>query len=131
MHHIEVCMNPVLGVDRILLCSTISLLSSTGVYYTLPLLYLVLLDSTKHYYGSTWLYLTLTARYHGSSSFYFSLSLLYLAILDSTTLYHSSTCLCMTQVPPTMSLLGCILHSTITQLHWTALLPPMALLRST
>ena len=59
--------------------------------------------------------------YKRQSWFYYSLPLLYLALMDSTTLYHGSNCLYRTLVPPTMSLLGSILHTTVPLLSSTGL----------
>ena len=63
-------------IARITEKEVLQLLSSTGLYYTLPLLYLVLLDSTKLFYVETWIYLTLL---HAT-----------MALPGSTTVYHYS-----------------------------------------
>ena len=46
----------------------LALLDSTHLYYTLPWLYFAQLEPTTLYHGSTWLYLTLLhALYYGST----------------------------------------------------------------
>ena len=114
-----------------------ALLDSTWLYYTLPWLYLVLLDSiplyhdsnlvlhysTMFYYGSTWLYWTqLQPTMHGCTWLCLSLLWHYLALPLSTmalnTFYYGSTWLYYSL--PCMALLGS------TWLYYS--LPCMALL---
>ena len=66
--------------------------------YTIPQVYLDLLDSTTLYHRSTWLYFTLLHSHHGFTWFYlalpdptYTLPWLYLTLLHNTTLYHGST----------------------------------------
>ena len=72
-------------------CLYLALLDSTQIYYSLPWLYLALLDPSTLYHGSTWLHLTLL---HSTtallSSTGLNLTLLHPAIplLDSTQLYY-------------------------------------------
>ena len=68
-------------------CSVDTDHGSTWVYYTLPLVYVALLDSTTLYHCSTWLYMTLlhpTMSLLGSTTFYCYSTLLYWTLLLST-----------------------------------------------
>ena len=85
-------------------------------------------DSTTHYDGSTWLYLTLvhyTIAKPGSPCLYYTLPWLYyilpwihVTLLDSTTLYHGSTWLYY--ILPWLYL---IVHDSITFFHAVSTVP--------
>ena len=69
--------------------STMALLSSTGLYYSLPRICLALLDCSTLYHGSTGIYYNLPRVYLvllGFTTLYYLLWI-YLALLDSISLY--------------------------------------------
>ena len=75
-----------------LLHSTIGLLDSTFLYYTLPRLYSAPHDSTTPYNGSMWIYCTLPWVYDILARLYLIYMILLhstVALLDSTFLYYT------------------------------------------
>ena len=93
--------------------STMAQLDTTSLHwtllYTIPQVYLDLLDSTTLYHGSTWLYFTLLHSHHGFTWFY-------LALPDPTWLYYTLPWLYLTllhKLHSTMALQDSIVHSTM------------------